>query len=605
MRLFLLCGSVAMLSAAVATFAFYSYRTALTNDRLAAELTAQAHAIAPLASARLEAGDGAGASRLLRAFAGLHYVTCVDLVRGGVVVASFPPPGCDVVKAEGRDREIPVTTTTGTRLLFRARVDYGLLLLPVWAETGLVASLMIGLAAVIFTVLSLSFRRKVLAPLVALRSAMQASTPNNPVRAELLHEDEIGAIVKAYNSLVAAARLFFRRLDRSQNQLAESERRFRDLAEVSGDWFFEMDSELRLSFISDRFFEITGLGPDDVIGRTRMEIAADTNLQGEFERHVADLKARREFRRFEYELDGGPTPVHVSISGVPVFDEEGVFQGYRGVGSDVSEIKQKERQLAEANWNFGDSISYASSIQLGLLPSPESLGRHLGKTRTIWQPKDLVGGDFYWVGRIGNIDYLVFFDCTGHGVPGAFMTLIVTSVLEAVAVAAPAPPPAARVLQLVHDGVCRQLRIDADTPGHDGLDCAVIRLNRGDGSLEFAGASIDLFEIAADGVVTRHRGARTTLGYRLHDAALPLTSVTLHTGEHAYVMTTDGLLTQIGEGTRRVMGTRRFEEGLATVGGNDPALLVRMAGRILKNWQGREERRDDVAVIAFRPNDFS
>jgi serine phosphatase RsbU (regulator of sigma subunit) len=288
-----------------------------------------------------------------------------------------------------------------------------------------------------------------------------------------------------------------------------------------------------------------------------------------------------------------------------VFDEEGVFQGYRGVGSDVSEIKQKERQLAEANRNFGDSISYASSIQLGLLPSPESLGRHLGKTRTIWQPKDLVGGDFYWVGRIGNIDYLVFFDCTGHGVPGAFMTLIVTSVLEAVAVAAPAPPPAARVLQLVHDGVCRQLRIDADTPGHDGLDCAVIRLNRGDGSLEFAGASIDLFEIAADGAVTRHRGARTTLGYRLHDAALPLTSVTLHTGEHAYVMTTDGLLTQIGEGTRRVMGTRRFEEGLATVGGNDPALLVRMAGRILKNWQGREERRDDVAVIAFRPNDFS
>lgn len=605
MRLFLLCGSVAMLSAAVATFAFYSYRTALTNERLAAELTAQAHAIAPLASARLEAGDGAGASRLLRAFAGLHYVTCVDLVHGGVVVASFPPPGCGVVKAEGRDREIPVTTTTGTRLLFRARVDYGLLLLPVWAETGLVASLMIGLAAVIFTVLSLSFRRKVLAPLVALRSAMQASTPNNPVRAELLHEDEIGAIVKAYNSLVAAARLFFRRLDRSQNQLAESERRFRDLAEVSGDWFFEMDSELRLSFISDRFFEITGLGPDDVIGRTRMEIAADTNLQGEFERHVADLKARREFRRFEYELDGGPTPVHVSISGVPVFDEEGVFQGYRGVGSDVSEIKQKERQLAEANRNFGDSISYASSIQLGLLPSPESLGRHLGKTRTIWQPKDLVGGDFYWVGRIGNIDYLVFFDCTGHGVPGAFMTLIVTSVLEAVAVAAPAPPPAARVLQLVHDGVCRQLRIDADTPGHDGLDCAVIRLNRGDGSLEFAGASIDLFEIAADGAVTRHRGARTTLGYRLHDAALPLTSVTLHTGEHAYVMTTDGLLTQIGEGTRRVMGTRRFEEGLATVGGNDPALLVRMAGRILKNWQGREERRDDVAVIAFRPNDFS
>lgn len=91
-RLFVLCGSVALLSAAIATLAFHSYRTTLTNDRLAAELAAQAHAIAPLAGAHLAAGDAAGASRLLRSFAGLHYVTCVDMVRGGVVVASFPPP---------------------------------------------------------------------------------------------------------------------------------------------------------------------------------------------------------------------------------------------------------------------------------------------------------------------------------------------------------------------------------------------------------------------------------------------------------------------------------------------------------------------------------
>ncbi|MEC7238084.1 MAG: PAS domain S-box protein, partial [Pseudomonadota bacterium] len=258
----------------IATFAFYSYRAALTTDGLAAELTAQAHAIAPLADERLKAGDDVGAARLLRACAGLHYVTCVDLVRGDSVLAAFPPPGCDVVQAKGSRRQVAVTTASGTDMLFRAHVDDDLLMAPVWAETAFVGGLMIGLAAVIFIGLSLSFRKAVLAPLVVLRDAMQASTPHNPVRAELLHDDEIGAIVKAYNSLVAGARLFFRRLERSQSQLAESERRFRELAEVSGDWFFEMDSELRLSFISDRFFEITGLNPDEVIGYTRREIAA-------------------------------------------------------------------------------------------------------------------------------------------------------------------------------------------------------------------------------------------------------------------------------------------------------------------------------------------
>ena len=76
-------------------------------------------------------------------------------------------------------------------------------------------------------------------------------------------------------------------------------------------------------------------------------------------------------------------------------------------------------------------------------------------------------------------------------------------------------------------------------------------------------------------------------------------------GDGAFLMSTDGLITQVGEETRRVLGTRRFEEALAEVGANDPAKLLRAAGRVLKNWQGREERRDDVSVIAFSPNDFS
>ena len=264
-RLVAPCGSAALAGAVIAIIAFHGYRGTLTTDRLATELTTQAHAIAPLAVNRLDAGDDAGATRLLRAFAGLPYVTCVDMVREDAVVASFPPLGCDPLQVAGNVRDVDVSTGDGVRLLFRVRVDDDLLMAPVRAETAVVAGLMMLLVTVILLVLSLSFQRKVLAPLDALRTAMQAFTPNNPVRADLLHDDEIGAIVKAYNSLVAAARLFFRRLERSQIQLADSERRFRDLAEVSGDWFFEMDSELRLSFISDRFFEITGRPPSSAM----------------------------------------------------------------------------------------------------------------------------------------------------------------------------------------------------------------------------------------------------------------------------------------------------------------------------------------------------
>ena len=97
-RLLTLCVLVSVASAAIVTLAFYSYRDALTSNRLAAELSAQAFATAPVAADRLREGDPAGASRLLRVFGGLHYVTCVDLVREAELLAAWPPssarPAC-------------------------------------------------------------------------------------------------------------------------------------------------------------------------------------------------------------------------------------------------------------------------------------------------------------------------------------------------------------------------------------------------------------------------------------------------------------------------------------------------------------------------------
>ena len=263
---------------------------------------------------------------------------------------------------------------------------------------------------------------------------------------------------------MAAARLFFRRLERSQNRLTESEKRFRELAEVSGDWFFEMDSELRLSFISDRFFEITGLKPDDVIGRTRQQIAANTGVQGAFAQHVADLEARREFRRFEYEISGGPKPVHVSISGVPVFDDQGAFVGYRGTGTDVSDLKEKERQLAEANRNFGDSVTYASSIQRGLLPSTEGLTGHLGRTRSSGSRR--IWSAVISTGRGGLAMSIIWYfstapvtaprrihDADRHFGSGGDRRFLADGAAGGAD----------------HDGVCRQLGIEVDSPGMTGL----------------------------------------------------------------------------------------------------------------------------------------
>jgi hypothetical protein len=227
----------------------------------------------------------------------------------------------------------------------------------------------------------------------------------------------------------------------------------------------------------------------------------------------------------------------------------------------------------------------------------------LGKTIAIWQPKDLVGGDFYWLKKIGNQDYLVFFDCTGHGVPGAFMTLIVTSVLDQIAVSTARAPSGSELMHQLHKGVCMALGLSSDvSAGKDGLDCAVLRFSKDHDRLEFCGASMDLYLVPEDGAATRLRGDKAMLGYSINVKLGDFKTYDIDIGTNSFVIATDGLITQVGSAKKRVFGSRRFAEALDHVQGNDPSKLARFLAKALKDWQGTEERRDDVTVLAFKPS---
>ena len=137
--------------------------------------------------------------------------------------------------------------------------------------------------------------------------------------------------------------------DRKQAETAlrDSEERIRDFAETASDWFWETDENLRFTYFSDRFGR-SGLGSDERIGKTRADTTADDSDQPKWREHLADLKARRPFKHFEYSTkarDG--TLVHVSTSGTPFFDAAGNFKGYRGTGADITERKRAEQALKE------------------------------------------------------------------------------------------------------------------------------------------------------------------------------------------------------------------------------------------------------------------
>ncbi|MEQ8505603.1 MAG: PAS domain S-box protein [Rhodospirillales bacterium] len=132
----------------------------------------------------------------------------------------------------------------------------------------------------------------------------------------------------------------------------ESEERLRDIAESASDWFWEMDQDLRFTYISNRFFEISGLERSALIGKTRWEFAGDDIPEQDRRRldaHRADMEAHRPFRNFEYNFIGrDQVELSVRLSGRPMFDGNGNFTGYRGAGTDITATRQAERELVQA-----------------------------------------------------------------------------------------------------------------------------------------------------------------------------------------------------------------------------------------------------------------
>ena len=138
----------------------------------------------------------------------------------------------------------------------------------------------------------------------------------------------------------------FKRILATQKALRESEARLKDFAEVSSDWFWEMDENLRFTHFSGQILETLGINGDAYLGKTRREISADFADDSKWRRHFEDLDAHRPFEDFYYALSApGAAPVHISVSGRPVFAEDGRFIGYRGTGSDVTEAKRTEEAL--------------------------------------------------------------------------------------------------------------------------------------------------------------------------------------------------------------------------------------------------------------------
>ncbi|GGC04875.1 hypothetical protein GCM10011352_33810 [Marinobacterium zhoushanense] len=311
---------------------------------------------------------------------------------------------------------------------------------------------------------------------------------------------------------------------------------------------------------------------------------------------------------------------------VPVHDQDNIFLSYRfplhdhrgrlyataGVAINITERKETERQLEAFNRKISDSIEYGSLIQNALLPEQAQLQSFFDSHFTIWEPKDVVGGDIFLFDSLSNAHeaMLMVIDCTGHGVPGAFMTMLVKAVERGIVsdlLASDQEVHPAEILQRFNRTIRTLLRQDSpDAASNAGLDGAVLYFDKQRDLLRFAGAETPLFYFDGVGELQTIRGDRQGIGYRSSDPHFVFTEHELRISEvRRLLLTTDGYIDQNGGEKGFPLGKRRLKELLLAYRDRPIDELREGLLAALCDWQQREERSDDLTLVGidlYRPD---
>ncbi|EPR37680.1 serine phosphatase [Desulfovibrio sp. X2] len=267
----------------------------------------------------------------------------------------------------------------------------------------------------------------------------------------------------------------------------------------------------------------------------------------------------------------------------------------------TSELSAANAELSRSRASIMESLRYARAIQATLLPRPEDLARAFSDHMVLYRPRDLVGGDLVFLRRNGERSLFAVLDCTGHGVPGAFMAMTAHSLLHRAAAGLSFDDPAAilaetdRLLRLTY-----RLNEEGEGMVDCGLEAALCSYERGSGKVVFAGARLSLYAVEG-GEVREVRGDRQRIGYRGPALKAPFTNHVVEAGPKTrFFAATDGVLDEAGGERGFGFGLERFLAVLTESGDAPLAATATALDETLRAYRGEHPQRDDIAVIGFR-----
>ncbi|AGX87905.1 cache domain-containing protein [Candidatus Symbiobacter mobilis] len=267
-------------------------------------------------------------------------------------------------------------------------------------------------------------------------------------------------------------------------------------------------------------------------------------------------------------------------------------------------VIERTRELQEKNDKIMESIDYAERLQRAILPPlPHRLGISDDKCFVIWKPRDVVGGDMYWCRGDDRFVLVAVADCTGHGVPGALMTMALSSILDGLPRSLEGLKPSA-LLHRINMGLKETLRQEnQDSLANDGADMALCLLDKQEKTFLYAGAKLSAF-VEKAGQITEYKGTRHSVGYS-HGREVTFDDRQIDWIEGSVVyFTTDGLLDQNSQEGKGGMGRGGFVRLLQSLAGQSFAAQEQTVEQLIATSLKQVEQRDDITVVGFEIGNY-
>ncbi len=376
----------------------------------------------------------------------------------------------------------------------------------------------------------------------------------------------------------------------------------------------KIDVQGVITYVNDAFSHISGYERGELLSQDYDIIRHPDNIKGLF-KDVDNgiLKDKDIYKSIVKYKNKNHQTYYIDNLVMPVIDLEGNTLEYIILGNDITKQKEDELKVIQSHKQTRDSIKYASLIQSAVIPKESVMKASFKDYFITWMPKDTVGGDIWLFDTLRHEDecLLFYIDCTGHGVAGAFVTMIVKAIEREIVSKLKENPridiSPAIIMQYFNKTMKKLLgQEDSDSQNNSGWDGGVIYYNRRSQIVKFAGAETPLFYVDTKGELHTIKGDRYSVGYKKcrSDYNYKETIIPVEAGMK-FFCTTDGYIDQNGGKKGFPFGKTRFKKIIKENYKKPMQEIQEVFQNKLEEYESmlpNNDRNDDITLIGFEIN---